>query len=135
MEIYQCPACNSRITQADRAWDLALNSGKCPNCKVLILNFPVPLKTAEEYETQEADNRLIQRKEKDKTETKIRNFFFFIWCVALIVAVFTGQLLLVGKGGVAVISYRNEPILFAFVALIYTGVLIVCIRWLWKKYA
>lgn len=42
MQSYKCLHCSLLFSEADKAWDTAIDSGRCPECLELIRNFPVP---------------------------------------------------------------------------------------------
>lgn len=44
MQSYRCPHCSLIFSEADKAWDIAIDSGRCPECLELIHNFPVPVR-------------------------------------------------------------------------------------------
>lgn len=44
MRTYKCPACFLTFTEADRAWDIAIESGACPKCRESLRDFPAPLR-------------------------------------------------------------------------------------------
>lgn len=44
MERYKCRACAFTFSEADRSWDAAIDSGRCPNCSVPLHDFPVPVR-------------------------------------------------------------------------------------------
>lgn len=43
MRSYQCPFCTTVFSEADKAWDAAIDSGRCPTCLESLLNFPSSL--------------------------------------------------------------------------------------------
>ena len=45
MITYKCLKCSFTFTEADRAWDVAVETGLCPNCKREMSNFPIPKTT------------------------------------------------------------------------------------------
>lgn len=40
METYKCFDCASTFTEADRDWDIAVNTGRCPRCHKTLRGFP-----------------------------------------------------------------------------------------------
>ncbi len=44
MQSYTCPSCKFHISEADKAWDTASDSGQCPKCSGALRNFPVSVK-------------------------------------------------------------------------------------------
>lgn len=42
MRAYTCIHCLFTFSEADKAWDTAIDSGRCPECLELIRDFPVP---------------------------------------------------------------------------------------------
>lgn len=40
METYKCFDCASTFTEADRDWDVAVNTGRCPRCHKILRDFP-----------------------------------------------------------------------------------------------
>jgi len=40
MRTYKCLYCHSTFTEADRAWDVAIETGLCPECHLELHNFP-----------------------------------------------------------------------------------------------
>lgn len=44
MRSYKCPDCSFIFSEADKAWDIAIDSGRCPECLEPIRNFPVPVR-------------------------------------------------------------------------------------------
>jgi hypothetical protein len=39
MRIFECSFCNSKITEADKSWDILNTFSKCPNCSQPVENF------------------------------------------------------------------------------------------------
>lgn len=44
MRTYKCRTCAFSFTEADKSWDTAIESGRCPKCSETLLDFPVPVK-------------------------------------------------------------------------------------------
>jgi len=44
MQKFKCFDCATTFTEADREWDVAINTGRCPKCFETLRNFPVPVK-------------------------------------------------------------------------------------------
>ena len=44
MQSYNCRACAFTFSEADRSWDSAVDSGRCPKCSELLSDFPVPIR-------------------------------------------------------------------------------------------
>lgn len=40
MNTYRCFECKSTFTEADKDWDIAVNTGRCPRCHRIIRDFP-----------------------------------------------------------------------------------------------
>ena len=48
MQTYSCPSCKFHISEADKLWDSAIDSGRCPYCQEPLRSFPVRTKQQEE---------------------------------------------------------------------------------------
>lgn len=48
MRRYDCPYCRCSFSEADKSWDVAIESALCPECLQLLRNFPVGTKQQEE---------------------------------------------------------------------------------------
>ena len=63
MRTYTCPYCKLLFTEADKQWDVAIESGECPECLEALRNFPVctkqetlpPLRTFPVYSNQQEE--------------------------------------------------------------------------------
>lgn len=46
MRTYKCRYCTFTFSEADKAWDSAIDSGRCPKCSETLFDFPVPVKSS-----------------------------------------------------------------------------------------
>ncbi len=44
MQRYKCRSCAFTFSEADRSWDSAIDSGRCPQCSEPLYDFPVPVR-------------------------------------------------------------------------------------------
>ena len=44
MQRYKCHDCAFTFSEADRSWDSAIDSGRCPKCSEPLCDFPVPVR-------------------------------------------------------------------------------------------
>lgn len=61
MRIYKCPSCRFAIPEADKAWDEAVSSGLCPKCGGSLVDFPIPIASAQESRTPSAASATTNR--------------------------------------------------------------------------
>lgn len=48
MRTYSCPYCRCKFSEADKSWDVAVDSGQCPECLEPLRNFAIAQKRQEE---------------------------------------------------------------------------------------
>lgn len=48
MQNYKCFDCATTFADADKAWDIAIDTGRCPKCHAILRNFPVPVRQQKE---------------------------------------------------------------------------------------
>ena len=61
MQTYSCPSCKFHISEADKLWDSAIDSGRCPYCQEPLRNFPVRTNRQEETFTAHQPKRQEER--------------------------------------------------------------------------
>jgi hypothetical protein len=47
MQTYTCPSCKFHLSETDKLWDSAIDSGRCPYCREPLRDFPNSVKLQE----------------------------------------------------------------------------------------
>ena len=63
MQRYQCNTCQAEITDADKAWDLAHEIGRCPSCQTELSPFAAQMFPRHRARPDTSDNRTSHRAE------------------------------------------------------------------------
>lgn len=61
MQTYSCPSCKFHISEADKLWDSAIDSGRCPYCQEPLRNFPVRTNRQEDTPSAQQPKRQEER--------------------------------------------------------------------------
>jgi phage FluMu protein Com len=111
LDTYRCRTCAYSIAHTDTSWERAIETGKCPRCKTILSDFPLPRAEQEKYEKE-----LRNLDERRKSP-------YSLWCIvasiAFLVGLFTGKVLIIGRNGGGITSFSEYPIEYLFAMLIY----------------
>lgn len=80
MQTYECFDCAATFTEADGAWDVAIDTGRCPECHKILRDFPVHVKQQKKAPSSTPSSSGSDTVQDDHSESSPQAFSFCPHC-------------------------------------------------------
>lgn len=134
MITHKCPSCWFIFSQADKAWDVAVMSRRCPKCNAALVDFNVPAPLLKEPQSGEGQENQHETIEYVFQKRPIVFFGSIVYSISFITSLFFGVTIFWSQKHMGFVSIKESREIF-FLGFAISGVIFFfTVRWLWRYY-